>query len=220
LITAQTLVNPDLPALTAQDDPVNALNLMDQFRVAHLPVVENGKFRGVISETELLSIDRIASEKENAMKLVEVSVPPEEHILEILKVASEHHLTIIPVVDVEKKYMGAITLEKLVDSLSQYQSVNDPGAIVVLEINENDYHLSQIARIVEENDARILSLSVNTSPGSGKMELHLKINKEDINPILQSFERFGYNITASYQEPEYTEDMRTRYDELMRYLNI
>jgi len=219
LITAQTLVNPDLPALTAQDDPVNALNLMDQFRVAHLPVVENGKFRGVISETELLSIDRIASEKENAMKLVEVSVPPEEHILEILKVASEHHLTIIPVVDVEKKYMGAITLEKLVDSLSQYQSVNDPGAIVVLEINENDYHLSQIARIVEENDARILSLSVNTSPGSGKMELHLKINKEDINPILQSFERFGYNITASYQEPEYTEDMRTRYDELMRYLN-
>lgn len=220
MITAQTLVNPDLPALTAQDDPVNALNLMDQFRVAHLPVVENGKFRGVISETELLSIDRIASEKENAMKLVEVSVPPEEHILEILKVASEHHLTIIPVVDVEKKYMGAITLEKLVDSLSQYQSVNDPGAIVVLEINENDYHLSQIARIVEENDARILSLSVNTSPGSGKMELHLKINKEDINPILQSFERFGYNITASYQEPEYTEDMRTRYDELMRYLNI
>ncbi|MDZ4823435.1 MAG: CBS domain-containing protein [Flavobacteriales bacterium] len=219
MITAQTLVNPDLPALTAQDDPVNALNLMDQFRVAHLPVVENGKFRGVISETELLSIDRIASEKENAMKLVEVSVPPEEHILEILKVASEHHLTIIPVVDVEKKYMGAITLEKLVDSLSQYQSVNDPGAIVVLEINENDYHLSQIARIVEENDARILSLSVNTSPGSGKMELHLKINKEDINPILQSFERFGYNITASYQEPEYTEDMRTRYDELMRYLN-
>lgn len=220
MITAQTLINAELPALTAKDDPVNALSLMDQFRVAHLPVLDNGKFIGLISETELLSISRITSDAENTLSLIEVSVKPGEHLLEILKIASEHHLTLIPVVDNQKLFVGSITLDNLVESLSKYQSANDPGAIVVLEINSNDYHLSQIARIVEENDARILSLNVISANEAGKMELHLKINKEDISPIVQSFERFGYTISASYQEQGYSEDLRKRYDELMRYLNI
>ena len=220
MITAQNLLKTDLPVLSAQDDPINALNLMDEFRVCHLPVVENGKFLGLISETTLLSVDEIVTHDiDNGLQLVKSSVAPGVHILEILKAASEQHLTLVPVVDTENNYLGAVTLEDLVEKMSEMQGASQRGGIIVLEMWEKDYSLQQIARIIEENDAKILSTSVSQGE-NGKIEVNLKINQPDVNPILQSFERFSYDVKASYQEAEYTEDLKKRYEELMRYLNI
>jgi acetoin utilization protein AcuB len=193
---------------------------MDQYRVAHLPVVEKGKFLGMASETAMLSAGDVVSDPDmHYTNLIDGSVEPDEHILEVLKSASELHLTAIPVVDKTGNFLGCVTLEDLVEKLSQMQGADRPGGIIVLEMAEQDYSLQQIARIVEENNAKILSTSV--SPGdAGQIEVNLKISNPDVNAILQSFSRFNYNIKGSYQEPEYTEDMRKRYEELMRYLNI
>jgi CBS domain-containing protein len=193
---------------------------MDQYRVAHLPVVEKGKFLGMASETAMLSAGEVVSDPDmHYTNLIDGSVEPDEHILEVLKSASELHLTAIPVVDKTGNFLGCVTLEDLVEKLSQMQGADRPGGIIVLEMAEQDYSLQQIARIVEENNAKILSTSV--SPGdAGQIEVNLKISNPDVNAILQSFSRFNYNIKGSYQEPEYTEDMRKRYEELMRYLNI
>lgn len=220
MITAQKLINAEVPALSTNDDPVNALNLMDQFRVGHLAVINNGKYIGLISETDLLSVDTIVSESvEHAEHLINVSVLPSDHLLDILRTASEFHLSLVPVVSEHHDFVGSITIEDLMASLSKYQSVSNPGAIVVLEMKETDYSLQQIARIVEENDAKILSTNITSTEEPGLIEVNLKINREDVNAILQSFQRFDFTIKASYQEPEYTEDLKKRYDELMRYLN-
>ena len=216
MITAQRLIKSDIPSLSKGDDPVRALSLMDEFRIVHLPVTDGEKYLGVISETALLAYD---GELGNTEDLLDISVSPEEHVLDVLRIAGEYHVSIIPVINHERKLLGVITLEDLVENLSSMQGANKPGGIVVLEMAENDYSLQQIARIVEENDAKILSLSVNTGE-LGKIEVNLKINQPDLNPILQSLSRFGYTIQGSYQEPEYTEDLKKRYDELMRYLNI
>ncbi len=220
MITAHDLLKTDLPVLSAQDDPINALNLMDEYRLSHLPVVDNGKFLGIISETSLMSVDTLTnSNNQIELQLVKSSVLPGVHILDILKQAGEHHITLIPVVDAENNYKGAVTLEDLVEKLSEMQGASQRGGIIVLEMWEKDYSLQQIARIIEENDAKILSTSV--SPGeNGKIEVNLKISNPDLNPILQSLERFSYEIKASYQEQEYNDDMKKRYEELMRYLNI
>ncbi len=220
MITASNLVNTELPVLSTQDDPINALNLMDQHRIGHLPVVENGKFTGIISETDLLGLESIIGENADLeLDLINVSVQPDDHILDVLKIASQFHISLIPVIDADNNYVGSITLEDLVEKLSEMQGAGQPGGIIVLEMWDKDYSLQQIARIIEENDAKILSTSV--SPGEdGKIEVNLKINKPEINAMVQSFERFGYHVKGNYQEPEYTEDLRKRYEELMRMLNI
>lgn len=220
MITARQLLRTDLPVLSAQDDPINALNLMDQHHVGHLPVIENGKFLGVISETILLGVETLLSKaSEPQLQLLKVNVLPDVHILDILKVASQNHISIIPVADADNNYIGAITLEDLVEKLSAMQGADQRGGILVLEMWEKDYSLQQIARIIEENDAKILSTSVSSGE-DGKIEVNLKVNQPDLNAMIQSFERFGYNVKAQYQEPEYTEDLKRRYDELMRFLNI
>jgi acetoin utilization protein AcuB len=220
VITSSNLINSDLPVLSNQDDPIVALNLMDQFRVAHLPVVREGKYIGLVSETTLMGLEFIPEEQaEHNLDLLEVSVKPDDHILDVLKIASQYHISVIPVTDKDNNYVGSISQEDLVEKLSEMQGAHQRGGIIVLEMWEKDYSLQQIARIIEENDAKILSTSV--SPGEdGKIEVNLKVNQPETNPMIQSFERFGYHVKGNYQEPEYTEDLRKRYEELMRMLNI
>lgn len=219
MITARQLYRTDIEALSAQDDPVEALNKMDEYHVAHLPVVDNGKYLGLISEPTLLGAETLVTKGgHNQLPLMNISVKPQNHILDILKAAGEQHISLIPVVDEENTYLGAITLEDLVEKLSQMQGASQRGGIIVLEMWEKDYSLQQIARIIEENNGKILSTSVGQGEG-GKIEVNIKVNLPDLNPIIQSFNRFSYEVKASYQEQEYTEDLQRRYEELMRYLN-
>jgi predicted transcriptional regulator len=218
VITSRKLLTSDIPSLSAHDEPMNALDLMDQFRISHLPVVENGKLLGLIAEDALMDLESLHGDP-SGLPLLRAQVLPDTHILDILKIASEHHLSIVPVVDAENNYLGAIRLEDLVEQMSEMQGANQRGGIIVLELWDKDYSMQQISRIIEENNAKILSTSVSPGEG-GKIEVNLKINQPDLNAIISSFERFGYNVKATYQELAYTEDLRKRYDELMRILNI
>ena len=218
MITSRKLLSSEIPSLSAHDEPLNALDLMDQFRISHLHVVENGKLLGLIAEDALMNLESLQGEP-SGLPLMNSHVLPDTHILDILKIASEQHLSIVPVVDAENNYLGAIRLEDLVEQMTEMQGANQRGGIIVLELWDKDYSMQQISRIIEENNAKILSTSVSPGEG-GKIEVNLKINQPDLNAIISSFERFGYNVKATYQELAYTEDLRKRYDELMRILNI
>lgn len=220
MIISNQFLRTDFPVVNAQDNPITALNLMDEYRVDYLPVVEHGKFLGMISESTLLETESIADNDNTLqMQLLKVSVLPDTHILDILKMATKYHITAVPVVDSEDNYLGVILQQDLVEQLSELQGVHHPGGIIVLEMWERDYSMQQIARIIEENSAKILSTTV--SPGDdGKIELNIKVNQPDLNAIMQSFERFGYTVKGTYQEPVYTEDLKERYEELMRLLNM
>jgi predicted transcriptional regulator len=218
MITARKLLISDVPSLCASDEPMGALDLMDQFRIAHLPVVENGKLLGLIGEDSLMELENLQGDA-IGLPLIKATVTPDTHILDVLKLASEHRLSIVPVVDSDNTYLGSVRMEDLVEQLADMQGANQRGGIIVLELWDKDYSMQQISRIIEENNAKILSTTLSPGEG-GKIEVNLKINQPDINAILSSFERFGYTIKASYQELAYTEDLRKRYDELMRILNI
>jgi hypothetical protein len=155
----------------------------------------------------------------SGLPLLRAQVLPDAHIFDILKIASEHHISIVPVVDAENNYLGAIRLEDLIEQIAEMQGANQRGGIIVLEMWDKDYSMQQISRIIEENNSKILSISLSPGEG-GKIEVNIKINQPDLNAIISSFERFGYTVKATYQESAYTEDMRKRYDELMRILNI
>jgi len=218
VITSRKLLTSEIPCLSAQDEPMNALDLMDQFRISHLPVVENGKFLGIIAEDALMDLESLQGDS-SGLPLIRSHALPDMHVFDILKMASEHRLSIIPVVDAENNYLGSIRLEDLVEQMTEMQGANQRGGIMVLEMWEKDYSMQQISRIIEENNSKILSTTLSPGEG-GKIEVNLKLNQPDLNAIISSFERFGYNVKANYQESVYTEDLRKRYDELMRILNI
>jgi hypothetical protein len=182
------------------------------------PVVKPAVAATQTEQVVLMDLESLQGDS-SGLPLIRSHALPEMHVFDILKMASEHRLSIIPVVDAENNYLGSIRLEDLVEQMTEMQGANQRGGILVLEMWEKDYSMQQISRIIEENNSKILSTTLSPGEG-GKIEVNLKLNQPDLNAIISSFERFGYNVKANYQESVYTEDLRKRYDELMRILNI
>ena len=104
-------------------------------------------------------------------------------------------------------------------TIAKSATIQSVGGVIVLEMNNNDYSLTEIASIVESNDAKILSSYIISKPASTNIEVTIKLNKQDITAIIKDFERRDYKVSASYKEEETDGDFLARYESLMRFLN-
>jgi acetoin utilization protein AcuB len=215
------LITNDIPPLRPQDAPGLALDWMEEFKVSHLPVVEQGRLVGLVKEHELEERSDAGGTVAELMERVEVPhVRGGQHIYEVMKLFCERGLSVVPVLDDMGSYLGSITEHEALMKLSQVVNIAEIGSIVVLEMNQVDYSLHEIARIVEGNGARVLSVYTHGVPDSVRVEVTLKINREDISDILQSFDRYEYFVKSTYQGSRFHDDLRNRYDELMRVMNL
>lgn len=218
---AQDLITDEIPPIKTSDTAHKAIKWMDEFKVSHLPIVDDITYVGLISDNELLDMNQPDSPlSENLNQPARPFVTEDQHVYDVIKLIATFNLTMVPVLDVDKNYIGAITLTHLMKQMSGMASINDPGGIVVLEMGQRDYSLMEMARIVEGNDAKILSSYITSIPESTRLEVTLKINKEDLSGILQTFNRYSYTVKASFQESVFKDDLRNRYDALMNYINI
>ncbi len=217
---AQYLASEEIPFLKTTDTVEKANNWMDEFKVSHLPVVKEGDFIGMVSENTLLDIaDWTQPLSQHELSLTKISVLDTDHVFDILKNMAESGLTTIAITNKYGKYAGAATISQIVNVVGEMSMVKDPGGIIELEMNANDYSMGEISQIVESDNAKILGCYVTTSPDSKKLRVTVKVNKNNILPILQTFERYQYNVTASFFEEVHTDVVKDRYNNLMRYLN-
>lgn len=218
---ASDLITSDIPPLRPQDDIGRALDWMEEFKVGHLPVVDGTRLVGYVTDRDLVDRNDPLGTVSTAMDQVEVPfVRGGQHIYEVMALFSERGLTVVPVLDEMGNYLGMINEHAALRELARVTNIQEPGSVVVLEMNQNDYSLHEIARIVEGNDARVLSAYSHTLADTLRIEVTLKINREDVSSILRTFERYDYFVKSTYQGSKLHEDLRDRYEELMRFINL
>lgn len=221
LFTAKDLVTDDVPPLKTSDTGNKALQWMEDFRVFHLPIVNHENFLGLISESDIFDLNDPAEPIGNhRLSLQKPFVYENQHFYDVLKLVSTHKLSLVPVLSLDEKFLGTITLSSLLTELSEMASMKENGGLIVLELNINDYYLSEIARIIESNDSKILSLYISSPIDSTKLEVTIKVNRMDLSGIIQTFERFNYNIKASFHESSNDDFMKERFDTLMKFFDL
>lgn len=219
---AKDLLSDVIPALRTSDTGVKALYWMDIFRISHLPIVNNEEFLGIISDKDIYDLNTADEAIGNHnLSLFSPFVYENQHIYEVIELTTKMQLTIVPVLDFNKNYLGLITSQRLLNFFGELTAVMNPGGIIVLELNSNDYSLSQISQIIEGNDCKILSMYITSPPESTKLELTLKLNRIDITSVIQTFNRYDYIIKASYLEENVMDSVYSnRFEQFMNYLNI
>ncbi|MBL7852301.1 MAG: CBS domain-containing protein [Cyclobacteriaceae bacterium] len=219
---AAELINQMIPPLKVTDDAHKAIIWMEEFRCNFLPVVDGGVLQGFISEEIIMESNDI-EKGVGSFPLVgkACTVSMESHFFDILRVAGEHKLNIVAVLNEEGHYAGIITVQDIMASFAQSASVQMPGGILVLSMDLIDYSLAEISRYVEENNAKVISSTmVEDSLDKGKIKLTLKINQLDLSRIVATLERFGYRVIGRYQEEVRDDDSKERLEMLMKYLNM
>lgn len=220
-MTALDLIAHDIPALSVQQSGRDAFHLLSDHHVKHLPVVDGARLVGIISEEDVFNhkLYDAVSEYDFSM-LRRFSVRPDEHLLEIIRVMGENRLTVIPVVDETGNYIGMVSQNMLLRAFSNTTSFAGPGGVLVLEMDRRNYSLSQIARLVEEDDAHVLSSIITSTPDSDLLEVTLKVNRDDLTRIAATLERHDFLVKHAYSDSMFIDGMKDRVDLLMNYLSI
>jgi CBS domain-containing protein len=215
------LVSQTLPYLHLTDKVYQALQLMNDNQVTHLPVVEGDKFIGLISEDDLLISDNDNDTLDSLQQsFASHSVKDNAHFLQAVQVAAENGLSVVPVVTAENELVGTVTYNDLLRFASGFMSLNEPGGLIVLEMESNQYSFNEISKIIETNDAQITQLNTSNDADTGMMQVTIRVNKPEISDIIASFQRYEYNVKYFFGEEQYTNELRSNYDNLMNYLKI
>jgi acetoin utilization protein AcuB len=215
------IISSAVPSLHLNDPVSQALDLMADFHVTHLPVVAEDKLAGLVSEEILLNVENdstLLSELQPGFS--KIAAHAEAFFFEAVQLVSENSLTLIPVVEKELEYSGSIIATDLLRELGRVTGVSDAGGIIVLEMEKVSFSFTEIAKLVETNDAQIIQLNTYLDAPSGNFYITLRINKAEISDIVATFQRYEYQVKYYFGEELYENELRNNYDHLMNYLNI
>jgi predicted transcriptional regulator len=214
------LISASVPILSPTDTVFQALQLMTDYHLSHLPVIAEDKLLGLVSEDQLLNIedDNQILEK-SLMHFSTLSVNANMHFFEAVRVANENSLSVVPVVDANG-WVGAISSADLLKWMGKINGSDEAGGIIVLELEKKEFSFTEIAKLVETNDAYITHLNTFTDNHLGVLYVTLKINKLEISDIVATFQRYEYQVKYYFGEELYENEIRNNYDHLMNYLNI
>ena len=218
---ARDLISTVIPILHPLDPGSRALRLMNEYHLSQLPLVLENKYLALVEEDDILDLE----DTEVSLENMEYSGPKpgvleNAHFYEALRTFYDLKLSVLPVISRENEYLGVLTKDNLVAVLAQYNGVKEHGGIIALDIDPRDYSLSEIARIAESNDISLLSVNTITSPATGRLEVLLKTNRQELHGLVATFERFNYTIKYTITEEQEEDMLRKNYDLLMNYISM
>ncbi|MNJ93189.1 CBS domain protein [compost metagenome] len=220
-MTAIELISNTIPPLRTSDTVRKALDRMNEFKLYHLPIVNETQYLGLVSEEELME----ARDLEIAIGALPLSLLnsftfENAHIYEVIRFFSQLQLSVVPVLDQQKNYLGVVSINNLLNYTADLYSVNQPGGIIVLSISNRNNSLAHMSQIVEADNAQILSSYISSFPDSTKLEVTLKINKTELSGIVSSFERYDYEVKAVFNNSNQDDGSIDRFNSFMNYLNV
>lgn len=190
--------------------------------IFYLPVVNKDEFIGFLSLLDLeLEKSLFETVQECSLETTDQRALFDQHLFEVLVLFQKANLSVLPVVDENSHYQGIISLDQVLQVFAGSFAFQSDGGVLVISIESIHYSLSEISRLIESNQAKILGVLVESDPFTHeRLLIHLKINQTDLSRIVATLERFDYKVLEVHHKTEMTSLDKERLDQLMKYLGI
>lgn len=213
------LIINDVRPLQLNNKVGDLQQLFNQLTYSHIPIVSNNEYQGSISETDAHCFDANKDLQSIAHTAEGFFVRAHTNWLDILEHFASYNSNIMPVLNSDNTYIGYYELNDIIQLFHDTPFLSEPGAILVVSKGTQDFSFSEIAQIVESNNAKLLGVFISKMD-SDLSEITLKISNAGLNDILQSFRRYSYEIVSGHEQDSYLESLKERSKYLDKYLNI
>ena len=105
--------------------------------------------------------------------------------------------------------------------LDELYPIAEGSRHLVIGCRGSDYSASKIASAVEDCDAHLLNLNVmQDHTDHYDLLVDLRVNRLNIEAIVRSLERYGYDVVSFDSGAADNDTLRLRVEELLRYINM
>jgi acetoin utilization protein AcuB len=219
-MSIEQLISHSVPVLTPEDTVHKALDLLETNKLSAIPVITDEDYQAFLTEDILMEVgDTNATLAEAGLLQYKPAVSTLAHPFDAVSIMHQAKLHLLPVIDLENKYLGCITEETILGYIAENSGISNPGGVLVLEILPRNYSLVDIARICENEDVIMLAMHSRTNEHA-MLEITLKLNRTVLDAVVSSFERHNYKVVEVYGKETNTEDIISKYNLLMNYINM
>lgn len=212
-------LNNNLKPLNWTTTTEQALIHFEKTDARFAPVVHEGVYQGMLAADDAEVLHEGQTLADVPYLLQGFWARNDMHWMEVLDIFAKNDTNIVPVLDAQQLYAGYYRLDDLLRFLTETPFLREPGGIIVIEKNQRDYSMSQVAQIVESNNGRLLGLMI-TAMEADKVQLTLKLSQGPVNDILQAFRRYDYEVLSGHAEDSYLENLKERSAYLARFLDL
>lgn len=209
----------NIPVFEIKDTFEKVLEFFQDTTYSHIAVVEDEKFLGVFSEYDSDALLPNTKIEEFRYELNSFFVRRDTNWLDVLEAFARNEANLLPVLNEKEEVVGYYDLNDIVTVFIDTPFFTDPGNILVVATGINDYSFSEIAQIVESNNARLIGGFI-TDTQNDIIQVTLKITTNNYNKVVQTFRRYNYHILFGNNDDQFLEDLKGRSDYLDKYLNV
>jgi len=216
------IIIKDFPYLVPNDTGNKALDIMENYLIANLVVVNNDKVDGIVNMDDIYNFDLFDTRIEQFKNpITKAYIYENMHIFDAIRAMTVFDLSVLPVINFENFYVGTITFRSIIKHLSEIMPIRETGFYLMFSVPLIDYSPTEIANIIERNEAKLLTLYINDHPNSSRLDVFVKVQTTDIGSVLSSFEKHKYEVTLLNPERnDYDDMLQERFDYLLNFLKI
>ena len=214
-----THILPNIPIFKVGDSLKKVIQFFKDHTYSHVAVVEKGRFLGVLSEEDLENFKVDEKIEDYRYNLETFFVRRDTNWLDVLETFSRNEANLLPILGVNESVIGYYDLTDFVSVFIDTPFFTEPGGILVVSKGIKDYSFSEIAQIVESNNARFIGGFI-TAMENDVVQVTIKVGTTNFNEISQTFRRDNYNSLFGNNDDQFLEDLKQRSDYLDKYLNV
>jgi len=210
----------EIKELSLESTIESAEKICNEIPITHIPVVEKNILIGCFLESDIRTIENkedLIGDHRGALTFFYAN--EKDTVLDLIKIFSDNDTNILPVINEHKEYLGYYELNDVLDVFNSSPFLYQHGITITVEKLKKDLSISEIAQIVESNNAKLLGIYISAEK-SDILQVTLKVGSEDINTIIQTFRRYNYVIISEHKDDSYLKDLKNRSDYLQKYLDM
>lgn len=222
MLVKKRLITSKFNPLKGTDTVEAVKERMDKENIRILPVVDNATHT-LIGQVTYDDLDAAAPDALIAdIDLDEpVKVYRGQHIFEAARLMLQYERKILPVINEAWRLLGIIKKERVLNVLPQLLNVAEPGSVLTVTLDRIDFSITEIVNIMETEDAKILGMTVEKPRRSDQtFEVSFKLDLQDVSRVAAALRRYDYIVSTNSENEIFNEDLETRADELLKFIDM
>jgi len=190
---------------------LDAMDIMKKNKIKHLPVTQDGKFKGFVtrgmlrdaSPSEATSLDihevtylisKLTIEKIMLKKPITVS--PDLPVEEAIWMGQEHGVRAFPVLE-DYNLVGIITQSDITGVVAKALGVgeNDSKRITIDASGKRFGYLKDLVQLLDSHNIPLLSMMGIERSKKGNWYIILRLRTEDASAVAEDLRQNGFNVT-------------------------
>jgi len=185
----------DVIVVSPKDTVESAIQIMQQHSIRHLPVVEDNRLVGLVTESSLrpyISPEKLKLPLREVMIINPITIDPEASIDEAARLIYKYKIGGLPVVS-QGKLVGIITVTDILEAFIELMGILKASSR--LDIIPKEDNLNSALEVIKRGGAKIISIGMDIT-SEGEKIYFIRVEKTNLEKIALELEAEGHKVVS------------------------